>query len=311
MTATTVVPDGTLTRDVVVAPGMCSGGSLIFGRIGDWTWASVAQSCGVNVYAARTVTGDPAYLSFYYYRVRGGAVVHPHGLTFGDELTVTSRVFQLGGQSVLTLHRLAPVGLFPPGEPLAAKEFYERPHPDCMYAENFNRWLARGTAGSNQGLTPLAPPDFAYEHLPVLPNEYSPRTEAGRARAEGGFHPSGPEGFAEVGQARTSEHVLDVVRDLNGAGLMYFASYFSVFDTALLASWRALGRTDERFLRRRVIDQRIGYFGNADPGTVFAVTLRLWRDERDPEREIADLVMRDRATGRFLAATAIETGGPA
>jgi probable biosynthetic protein (TIGR04098 family) len=106
-----VVNDHCLARQVIVSPGMCSGGSLIFSRIGDWTWEAVAAACRTNVHAARTASGQPAYLSFYYYRVRGGKIVHPHGLTFGDELQVTSRVFQFGSSSVLTLHRLAPAGL--------------------------------------------------------------------------------------------------------------------------------------------------------------------------------------------------------
>ncbi|MGY3677849.1 LnmK family bifunctional acyltransferase/decarboxylase [Streptomyces sp. TE33382] len=302
-----VADDAGVSRHVVVAPGMCSGGSTVFGRIGDWTWEVVSESCRINVHAARTAGGDPAYLSFYYFHVRGGDVVHPHGLTFGDELRVDSRAFQLGSQSVITLHRLAPAGLELPDGPLDPAEVYEHPHPDCLYAENFNRWIARSTAGSNRGLAQVTPPDFRYQELAQLPNAYSPRSLVGRARATGSFHPAGPPGFQEAGQPRTFEYALDVVRDLNGAGLMYFASYFSVFDTMLLRLWRSLGRTDEQFLRRRVIDQKIGYFGNADPGTVFAVTVRRWRSTGPSGVEVADMALRDTATGQLIAVTAIET----
>lgn len=159
---------------------MCSRGSLVFGAIGDWTWEAVAAACRTNVYAARTAKGQPAYLSFYYYRVRGGNVVHPHGLTFGDELQVSSRVFHFGSQSVLTLHRLAPADHGLADTPLDPAEVYELPHPDCMYAENFNRWISRSRPGSNQGLAEVVPPDFAFTDLPRLPNRYSPRTLVGR-----------------------------------------------------------------------------------------------------------------------------------
>ncbi|MFD4371337.1 LnmK family bifunctional acyltransferase/decarboxylase [Streptomyces sp. NPDC058486] len=304
----TLVPVGDgVSRHVVVAPGMCSGGSLVFGQIGDWTWEVVSASCRINVHAARTAEGDPAYLSFYYFHVRGGDVVHPHGLTFGDELRVDSRSFRFGGQSVITLHRLAPAGLELPDGPLDPAEVYEHPHPQCLYAENFNRWIARTTAGSNQGLAQVTPPDFAYQELPPLPNAYSPRSLVGRARATGSFHPEGPPGFHEAGKPETYAYTLDVVRDLNGAGLMYFASYFAVFDTMLLRLWRSLGRTDEEFLRRKVTDQKIGYFGNADPGTVFEVTVRRWRSTRSPQTEVADMALRDTATGQLIAVTAIET----
>jgi len=301
-----MVDDSSLSRRVVVSPGMCSGGSLVFGRIGDWTWEAVAVACRTNVHAARTTEGQPAYLSFYYYRVRGGKAVHPHGLTFGDELQVSSRVFQLGSQSVLTLHRLAPADLGLAATPLDPVEVYERPHPDCMYAENFNRWIARRRPGTNRGLAQVAPPDFAFADLPYLPNQYSPRTLVGRARAAGGFCTPAPPGFAVAGPEHTFEYELDVTRDINGAGLVYFASYFSIFDTALLRLWHSLGRSDEQFLHRRVIDQKMGYFGNADPGAVFTITVRRWRGAARPETEIIDMALRDSATGRLLAVTAIE-----
>ncbi|GAA2329916.1 LnmK family bifunctional acyltransferase/decarboxylase [Streptomyces violaceusniger] len=306
-----MVDDSSLSRHVVVAPGMCSGGSLIFGQIGDWTWESVAAACHTNVHAARTSEGQPAYLSFYYFHVRGGQVVHPHGLTFGDELQVTSRVFQFGGQSVITLHRLAPAGLGLADAPLDPAELYERPHPDCLYAENFNRWIARSRPSSNRQLSEVAPPDFSYSGLPRLPNSYSPRTLVGRARETGSFYSAAPPGLVAAGPAHTSEYELDVARDLNGAGLVYFASYFSIFDTALLRVWRSLGRGDEHFLRRKVVDQKVGYFGNADPGAVFTITVHRWHSVAQPRIEIADMAMRDSGTGRLLAVAGIEIDGDA
>jgi probable biosynthetic protein (TIGR04098 family) len=285
---------------------MCSSGSLIFGRIGDWTWEAVAAACGTNVHAARNAEGLPAYLSFYYYRVRGGKVLHPHGLSFGDELQVSSRVFQFGSQSVLTLHRLAPAGLDLPESPLDPAEVYERPHPDCLYAENFNRWISRTSPGSNQRLAQVAPPDFHYADLPRLPNDHSPRTLVGRAREAGSFHATPPPGFEVTDPVRTVDYTLDIARDINGAGLVYFASYFSIFDTALLRLWRSLGRTDEQFLRRRVVDQQVGYFGNADPGAVFTISVTRWCSRTAPGLEIADMALRDAASGRLLAVTGIE-----
>ncbi|MFF8618450.1 LnmK family bifunctional acyltransferase/decarboxylase [Streptomyces sp. NPDC015350] len=291
---------------MTVSPGMCSGGSLIFGRIGDWTWEAVSAACGMNVHAATTADGRPAYLSFYYYRVRGGRAVHPHGLAFGDELQVCSRVFQFGSQSALTLHRLAPAELDLPAEPLDPEEVYERPHPACLYAENFNRWIARSSPGSNQRLSEVTPPDFAYADLPRLPNDFSPRTPVGRAREAGTFYSEPPRGFTAAGPVHISEYTLDVIRDINGAGLVYFASYFSIFDTVLLRLWRSLGRSDEQFLRRKVINQRVGYFGNADPGAVFTISVNRWHSRTAPGLEIADMAMREATTNRLLAVTGIE-----
>ena len=87
---------------------------------------------------------------------------------------------------------------------------------------------------------------------------------------------------------------------------VYFASYFSIFDTALLRSWHLLGRDDSQFLQRRVIDQKMGYFGNADPGAVFRITVRTLRSASRPGIEIADMMLRDSITGQLLAATSVE-----
>jgi probable biosynthetic protein (TIGR04098 family) len=304
-----VVSDHCLARQVTVSPGMCSGGSLLFSRIGDWTWESVAQACRTNVHAARTVHGQPAYLSFYYYRVRGGKIIHPHGLSFGDELQVTSGVFQFGSQSVLTLHRLAPADRDLP-DTLDPAEVYEQPHPDCMYVENLNRWISRSRPDSNQGLAEVAPADFSFTHLPRVPNEYSPRTLVGRARGASSFCVPAPDGYTAVGPELSFEYELDITRDINGAGLVYFASYFSIFDTALLRLWRSLGSSDEQFLRRRVIDQKMGYFANANPGAVFVITVRRWRSVTQPEVEIVDMTLRDSATDVLLAVTALEIERP-
>jgi probable biosynthetic protein (TIGR04098 family) len=300
------IDKSTLSRRVVVSPGMCSGGAAIFGRIGDWTWEAVATTCHTNVHAARTEEGAPAYLSFYYYRVHGGRVVHPHGVTFGDELQVSSRVFKLGSSSVLTLHRLAPADLGLADTPLDPEEVYETPRPDCMYAENFNRWITRSHPNDNQRLTEVTPPDFVTTDLPRLPTQYSPRTLVGRAREAGGFCAPPPQDFAMVGPEHIVKYALDIARDINGAGLVYFASYFSIFDTALLRLWRTLGRDDRQFLRRRVTDQKVGYFGNADPNAVFTITVRRWCSVRQPDKEIADMALHDSATGKLLAVTAIE-----
>lgn len=300
------VGDHGLARRVTVSPGMCSGGSLVFSRIGDWTWETVAAACRTNVHAARTADGQPAYLSFYYFRVRGGRIVHPHGLAFGDELRVASGAFQFGSQSVLTLHRLAPAGLDLPAG-LDPAEVYEAPHPDCMYVENFNRWISRGRPGTNKGLAEVAPADFRFTHLPRVPNQYSPRALVGQARGTGSFCDPVPPGYAAVGPERTFEYELDTTRDINGAGLVYFASYFSIFDTALLRLWRSLGRSDQQFLQRRVIDQKMGYFGNADPGAALVITVRRWQSAAQPGIEVADMALRDSATGRLLAVTALQT----
>lgn len=297
-----VADDGTVVRRVTITPHMCGGSSSIFAQLGDWTWEAVTAACGANVYDARTPDGHPAYLSFYYYHVSGSDRRHPHGLTFGDELTVTSRVFDFGSESVLTLHRLAPATvseeLFDPDE------FFENRRSDSLYVQNFNRWVARSRSDSNAGLMRCSPPDFSCDRVPRLPDRYSPRAIAARARKNASFHPEGVVGYVRA-ESFSMPYDLDLVHDFNGVGLVYFASYFSIVDTALLRLWRQLGRDDRRFLGRKVLDQKLGYFGNADAGERLWLSVHLWRRKERAGDEIAEVCVREERTGRLLAVSSI------
>nr|WP_218893099.1 LnmK family bifunctional acyltransferase/decarboxylase [Streptomyces sp. 1331.2] len=165
----------TTVRTELIRPGMCGHNSLFAGQVGDWTWDAVGEACGTDVLRARSAAGTPAYLSFYYYRVRGSRRFHLRSPAFGDELHVASRVFGFGSESVLTLHRISrsPEAA---AEPIEPEGFYAFADPDSLYVENFNRWVSRTAEGSNEGLARSSPPDFRYRHLPVVPEEYSPGT---------------------------------------------------------------------------------------------------------------------------------------
>ncbi|MFB6888415.1 LnmK family bifunctional acyltransferase/decarboxylase [Kitasatospora sp. NPDC056327] len=287
----------TLRRTERIRPGMCGHNSLFAGQVGDWTWDAVSELCGTDVLSARDASGEPTYLSFYYYRVRGSRRFHLRSPAFGDELDVTTRLFGFGSESVLTLHRIGRSAGAASG-PLEPEDFYAFADPDCLYVENFNRWVARGDGPSNAGLVRASPPDFRHEHLPELPERFSPRHAYGRARRELTFHDHEADGDRLVTELDV-DYEVDPSRDLNGAGLLYFASYFSIVDHGLLRLWRGLGRDDRSFLDRVVVDQQLCYLGNADAGRPLTVRLRHWR--RPDGGEAVDVVLRDRDPDRLLA----------
>jgi probable biosynthetic protein (TIGR04098 family) len=290
------------TRRVVVTPAMCGYNSLLVGQIGDWTWDAVSEVCGTDVLRARSASGAPSYLSFYYYRVRGSRRFHLRTPTFGDRLQVTSRVFGWGSESVMTLHRVA---FAPDGSGLDVDDFYAFDRDDCLYVENLNRWISRSDEASNRFLVPAAPPDFSQHHLPRLPDRLSPRAACHRARTELTFRDpvADPNVYVPAGPEVHADYEVDASRDLNAVGLLYFATYFSIVDWALLRWWRSVGRDDSSFLGRVVVDQRLCYLGNADAGTVVGATVRPWRAGSG---EVVDVVLADRAGGRLLAVSTLE-----
>lgn len=298
---------GAVRRTVTVRPGMCGPSSLFMGLLGDWTWETVSALCDTDVFTARNDAGNPTYLAFYYFRVRGSRTFHPRMLTFGDRLDIVSGCYDQGSESVLTLHRISRSGDGDPDRPLDPEEFRLAPRKNCLYVENFNRWVTRGRSGSNQSLVKSSPPGFRHERLPALSDRFSPRAVYRRARTGLTFRdPADPAYEALPGEV-TVEHPVDVVRDVNGVGLLYFASYFSMVDDALLALWRQRGGTDAAFLGRTVVDQQICYLGNADVNAVLTLTASSWRHTGVPGDEVTDVVVRDRDTGRVLAVSTTRT----
>jgi probable biosynthetic protein (TIGR04098 family) len=304
-----------MTRTEVVRPAMCGHNSLFVGRIGDWTWDAVGAECGTDVLRARDPSGAPTYLSFYYYRIRGSRRFHLRTPAFGDRLRIVSGVFGFGSESVLTLHRITrdsePEIRQPAGDAekspgrLDPESFYAFADDDCLYVENFNRWVTRSAERSNQDLVRSSPTDFRHQHLPTLPEVYSPRLACQRARTGLTFLDDADGDHRQVGPDFHVDYEVEPTRDLNGVGLLYFASYFSIVDWATLRWWRDAGRSDQDFLDRVAIDQQLLYLGNADAGSVIAATVRCRRAAAVPDREVLDVVLHERGTGRLLAVCTI------
>jgi probable biosynthetic protein (TIGR04098 family) len=298
-------PDETsIVRRVTVKPAMCGHNSLFFGQVGDWTWETVSALCQTNVFSARNSEGAPTYLAFCYFHTQGSALMHPYMFTIGDELRVTSRVFDFGSESVLTLHRIE-FDDGGPQRPVELDEFYEHPRTDCMYIENFNRWVTRSKAGSNQDLMSSAPTEFCHDHLPTLPPVFSPRTVLRSAARKESFYDPETDGYSPVHTEYQTTYRIDGNRDINGVGLIYFASFFYFVDTAILRMWQWLGRSERQFIGRHVLDHKLCYFGNADLDSTLAIVVRLREHCDNPNDEMVDVVIRDQATARLLAVAGV------
>jgi len=284
-----------VTRTEVVRPGMSGHNSLLIGQIGDWTWDAVSEACGTDVLRARNPAGMPTYLSFYYYRVRGSRQFHLRTPTFGDRLHIATQLFDFGRESVLALHRIRRDGAGPAG--FGPDDFYRFDDDGCLYVENYNRWIARGdVASSNRELVRSSPVDFRPHLLPELPERYSPRPLCHRAKSLRTFRADHPDAsrHVAVGPPHCARYPVDITRDINAVGLLYFAAYFSIVDWALLQLWRSLGRSDRSFLERVVVDQQVCYLANADADCVIDASVQQFEIDGDAAHELFDVVLRDR-----------------
>jgi probable biosynthetic protein (TIGR04098 family) len=81
------------------------------------------------------------------------------------------------------------------------------------------------------------------------------------------------DGWEPVGSF-VQRHRIDVDRDTNGAGLVYFANYVSFMDTAERLALAELGPAPPKMPSPRTLrHRRIGYYGNADVDDAITITV--------------------------------------
>ncbi|RAJ31279.1 putative biosynthetic protein (TIGR04098 family) [Kitasatospora sp. SolWspMP-SS2h] len=260
--------------------------------------------CGVDVFNARNEDGRPCYLAFYYYRICGNGL-YPGDLTFGDRIVVDTLVCDSGRLSVFTAHRIRRDD-GSPDTPFDPVELHGSPRPGCLYVENLNVWLTRSEESSNVGLIRAAPVGFDQRALAPLTEAYSPRALCARARDGGAFPDPAPGPWLPVSAGHTREQEVDAVHDVNGVGLLYFASFFSLAESAVLRQWRERGLDARSYLDLCLLDARICYLGNADVDTTLAVSATVRRSAARARHERCDVSVRDQATGRTIAVAAFE-----
>jgi probable biosynthetic protein (TIGR04098 family) len=295
-------------RRLTLTPAMCGHNSLFLAQVADWTWGTVSATCGTDMYREKNGSGMPTYLSFFYLRICAGPAIQMHQFTFGDVIDVVTTAYNFGTESILTLHRVARASRDgAPPRPVDPLEFYEQRDDRCLYVESLNRWITRSRPG-NEALVKSSPEGIAVSHLPVLPDRYSPRLVYDVARKAETFHDVASPDYLPAVEEYTLDYTIDAARDLNGVGLVFFASFASIIDSALLKLWKHLGRDVPSFLARVVRDRRICYAANVEVDSTVRLTLRSWRRRDNPAEEIFNVVMRDLARDRLVLVSTLHIG---
>jgi probable biosynthetic protein (TIGR04098 family) len=139
--------------------------------------------------------------------------------------------------------------------------------------------------GGNSRLRVAPPADVDFSALPVLPNEDNPYhlTRAAAAHGRLGVLDDAwlPAGSSE------NRYDIDVDRDTNGAGLVYFANFVAFMDTAERLALRALapaGWDAEAAARRSLRHRRIAYYGNAGLSDTLLVKVTVLRHPDHADR---------------------------
>ena len=275
--ATKVLSKNTILRKEVVTLGMCGENSLFAGRIGDWTWDTVAQLCEVNPYNAKNEKSEPTYLSFCYYHIQGNNLTHLRSFGIGSEIEVVSSTYKCDPVPLHTVHRICRSRDVTNSKQVAMKEVYNNPQQHCLYVENYNRWISRVDLGDNEELSKMQPVEYKHEHLPQIPEEYAPWKVYRKAITNKTFFEKYKD--YDLVQRHTSTYEINITRDINGVGLLYFATYFTIFDEAILQLWLSMGGEKHSFMEKKVVDQKICYLGNCNYNNNLTIQSNVWRKD--------------------------------
>jgi probable biosynthetic protein (TIGR04098 family) len=230
---------------------------LLMKVAGHFQWQSIAAAAGMPLSVLRTTSGGEVYASFYYIET----IIPPSAPLESFRLDDTVR-FEV---SLRAFKNIAFEGRLRFDTP-------DRLGPSSPSIRFANIFITPEKGNSRLRVAPPAQADF--RDLPPLPNEENPY-QITRAASE-----SGTLGLIDdawhVDRRHDQRYAIDVDRDTNGAGLVYFANYVAFMDTAERLTLD--GGYPERSLRHR----RIAYYGNADVNDTLTINVTVFLHDARP-----------------------------
>lgn len=245
---------------------------------GHFQWQSIAAAAGLPLSALRTIDGGEVYATFYYIeeRIPESAPLESFRLDDTVRFVIRLRSFKnIAVEGRLIFDR--PERLADPNRVALAvsPEHDEREYPYIRFA---NIFITPAKGNSRLRVAPPAQADFGA--LPPLPNDDNPY-QLTRLANETGSLELLDDTWTEAG---TFEHryAIDVDRDTNGAGLVYFANYVAFMETAERIAVGTLLPADARTRFRSLRLRRIAYYGNADVSDTLVIRVSLFRSAALP-----------------------------
>ena len=258
---------------------------LLMMHAGYFQWASIASAIGTPLSALRTMGGGEVYATFYFIETRFPAGVPINSFKLDDRLrfavflrsfkniAVEGRIlFDHVARLQATLDTEALREGFAPSAGLG--------HP---YIQFGNIFITPEAGNSALRVAPPANADFS--GLPVLPNDENPYQLTRRAQESGHLGVlDGSWTCVDKRQGFGMKYSIDLDRDTNGAGLVYFANYIVFMDSAERAAMatNAQGRFCEADVRGRTLMwRRVAYYGNLGVADSIFTSVSLFTKEGD------------------------------
>jgi probable biosynthetic protein (TIGR04098 family) len=247
---------------------------LLLQHAGHFQWTSIAAATGGPLSRLRTAAGGEVYAAFYYIEERFPAdrPLDSFGLDDDVRFAIALRSFKnIAVEGRIVFDRPDRLSDRAQVERWLAPDAVDVPRPFIRFGNIFV------TPVKGNSVLRVAPPASAdFSGIVPLPNDDNPY-HLTRAASEGRGLGVLDDRWAPIGSF-THHHQIDVDRDTNGAGLVYFANYATFMETAERLTLASLALPGDLSLSLR----RIGYYGKADVSDTIDVRVTVLRDPRNP-----------------------------
>jgi probable biosynthetic protein (TIGR04098 family) len=239
---------------------------LLLMHAGHYQWQSIASAIGRPLSELRTLSGGEVYAAFYFIEecIPERTPIESFGLDATLRFSIALRSFKnIAVEGVVSFDRADALD-----DPASS-------HPSIRFG---NIFITPVQGNSELRVAPPANADFSA--IPPLPNEDNPYHLTREAKETGSLGLI-EDTWPRIGEAFDFGYDIDVDRDTNGAGLVYFVNYITFMERAERAMVEARPvSSGERSLSHR----RTAYYGNADPRDTIRVRLSAFQDPRRRDR---------------------------
>jgi len=276
---------------------------LLLMQAGHCHWSSLARAVNTPMSALRTVGGQEIYATFYYIEERFPDHALPNTFQLDDSLAfaVFLRGFKgIAVESETVFDRVARLEDWLATAPTRISTPDKMTFPYVRMATIFIT-----PEGGNSRLKVASPAGVDLSGLPLLPNDENPyqMTRQAKDTLDLGLLDDWTEDRAHA--SPDVIHAIDIDRDTNGAGIVYFANYVAFMNRAeretidampAMPPASAAGPKAVRVVQQR----RIAYFGNASTSDRIHTRVRVFRRDSETAKIAFRYEMRREEDGELI-----------
>jgi probable biosynthetic protein (TIGR04098 family) len=275
-----LTPSGLLVEEIEIGMPLTGMANLAEGpllkHLGDLRWKQMSALCGVPSRRIVDAEGDRLYPTFFYVEMAFPDEKPMAAYGENDRVKIVSTLRRFGGAMLDGISFLFPADGSPESDE-PPFDGLESARAGKVPAVRLSNIFVKQFAGA-EWLRKSRPAVPGFRRIPESEGAPDCQLAVKQAEKEGRFSDP-PDGFVPMtdGPVRV-EYRLVPDRDLNGAGLVYFANYPVFLDICEREVLASAGRplTDDLIDRRTLVRRRSAYLNNASSRDTLVVEIEPW-----------------------------------